>query len=65
MAKAVLLLSGGLDSTLAGKILLDMGVDVEALNFVSPFCQCTPKSLGCSAAKKERPGYHKGNRAAV
>ncbi|MFC1509156.1 hypothetical protein ACFL60_05660 [Candidatus Omnitrophota bacterium] len=52
MAKAVLLLSGGLDSTLAGKILMDMGVEVVALNFVSPFCQCTPKSLGCSAAKK-------------
>ena len=52
MAKAILLLSGGLDSTLAGKLLLDMGVEVEAVNFVSPFCQCTPKSLGCSAAKR-------------
>lgn len=52
MVKAILLLSGGLDSTLAGKLLLDMGVEVEALNFVSPFCQCTPKSLGCSAAKR-------------
>lgn len=52
MAKAILLLSGGLDSTLAGKLLLDMGVEVEGLNFVSPFCQCTPKSLGCSAAKR-------------
>ena len=51
MAKAILLLSGGLDSTLAGKLLLDMGVQVEAINFVSPFCQCTPKSMGCSAAK--------------
>ncbi len=52
MAKAVLLLSGGLDSTLAGKLLLEMGIDVEAINFVSPFCRCSPKSLGCSAAKK-------------
>ena len=52
MAKAILLLSGGLDSTLAGKLLLDMGVEVEAINFVSPFCQCSPKSMGCSAAKK-------------
>lgn len=52
MAKALLLLSGGLDSTLAGKLLLDMGIDVEAINFVSPFCRCSPKSLGCSAAQK-------------
>ncbi|MFC1650043.1 hypothetical protein ACFL2X_00585 [Candidatus Latescibacterota bacterium] len=52
MTKAILLLSGGLDSTLAGKLLLELGIDVEAVNFVSPFCQCTPKSLGCSAAKK-------------
>ncbi len=52
MAKAILLLSGGLDSTLAGKLLLEMGVEVEAINFVSPFCRCTPRSLGCSAAKK-------------
>ena len=52
MVKAVLLLSGGLDSTLAGKILLDIGIEVEAINFVSPFCRCSPKSLGCSAAQK-------------
>jgi len=52
MAKAILLLSGGLDSTLAGKLLLEMGIEVEAVNFTSPFCQCTPRSLGCSAAKR-------------
>ena len=51
MAKAVLMLSGGLDSTLAGKLLLDMGIEVHALNYTSPFCTCTPKGLGCSAAK--------------
>ena len=44
MRKAVLLLSGGLDSTLAGKILLDLGVMVEAVNFTSPFCNCTAKA---------------------
>ncbi len=52
MTKAVLLLSGGLDSTLAGKVLMDQGVYVEAINFVSPFCRCTPRGLGCSAAKR-------------
>ena len=51
MAKALLLLSGGLDSTLAGRILLDLGVTVEAVNFTSPFCRCTSRSAGCSAAK--------------
>ena len=52
MAKAILLLSGGLDSTLAGKMLIEMGVEVEAVNYTSPFCRCSPKSLGCSAAQK-------------
>jgi tRNA U34 2-thiouridine synthase MnmA/TrmU len=51
MAKAILLLSGGLDSTLAGKMLLEQGVEVEAVNFTSPFCNCTPRSMGCSAAR--------------
>ena len=52
MPKALLLLSGGLDSTLAGKLLLELGIEVEAVNFTSPFCRCTPKSLGCSAARR-------------
>jgi tRNA U34 2-thiouridine synthase MnmA/TrmU len=52
MAKAILLLSGGLDSTLAGKLLLELGIEVEAISFVSPFCQCTPRSLGCPAAQR-------------
>ncbi|TET34924.1 MAG: DUF814 domain-containing protein [Planctomycetota bacterium] len=51
MAKAILLLSGGLDSTLAGKLLLELGFEVEAVNFVSQFCRCTPKSFSCSAAQ--------------
>ncbi|MHC4883827.1 MAG: hypothetical protein ACYTGH_01955 [Planctomycetota bacterium] len=50
MTKAILLLSGGLDSTLAGKMLVEMGVEVRAVSFTSPFCNCTPSGLGCSAA---------------
>jgi len=38
--KVLMLLSGGLDSTLATKILLDQGLNVEALNFTTPFCLC-------------------------
>jgi len=45
--KALALLSGGLDSTLAVKLMLDQGIDVEAVNFVSPFCLC--RRGGCGA----------------
>ena len=49
-ASAVALLSGGLDSTLAARILLDQGIDLHALNFHSPFCTCTAKNAGsCNA----------------
>ena len=47
--KALALLSGGLDSTLAVKMMLDMDIDVEALNFTSPFCTCTGKNRGCKS----------------
>ena len=47
--KAVGLLSGGLDSTLAAKLMLEQGIEVYAINFTSPFCTCTPKKAGCAA----------------
>ncbi|MEK6545291.1 MAG: hypothetical protein AABZ28_02025, partial [Nitrospinota bacterium] len=47
--KAIGLLSGGLDSTLAVGIMLDMGIEITALNFMSPFCTCTSKSAGCKS----------------
>ena len=47
--KALALLSGGLDSTLAVKMMLDQGIAVEALNFTSPFCTCTGKNSGCKS----------------
>lgn len=37
MSKALVLLSGGLDSILALRLVLDQGVDVEAIHFVSFF----------------------------
>ncbi|OGP56307.1 MAG: hypothetical protein A2162_05675 [Deltaproteobacteria bacterium RBG_13_52_11b] len=50
--KAVALLSGGLDSTLATKIIIDQGIDVEALNFVTVFCTCTTHGQTCLASQK-------------
>ncbi len=45
--KAVALLSGGLDSALALKIILDQGIDVIPINFVTPFCLCDSRKKGC------------------
>jgi len=47
--KAIALLSGGLDSTLAVRLILDQGIEVEALNFVTPFCTCNCRGR-CEAA---------------
>lgn len=48
--KALALLSGGLDSTLAVKLILSTGIEVVALNFVSPFCLCN-KGGKCHSSK--------------
>lgn len=50
--KALALLSGGLDSTLAVKLMLDQGISVEAVNFVSPFCLCTKDGCGAATVAK-------------
>lgn len=50
--KAVGLLSGGLDSTLAARLMLEQGIEVHAINFTSPFCNCTPKKSSCAAVIK-------------
>ena len=49
--KAIALLSGGLDSTLAVSIMLDLGVEVEALNFTTIFCNCSSgrRQEGCGS----------------
>jgi tRNA U34 2-thiouridine synthase MnmA/TrmU len=45
--KAVSLLSGGLDSILATRLVMDQGIEVEALHFTSVFCTCTKGDRGC------------------
>ncbi|MGE5280332.1 MAG: hypothetical protein ACM3L6_06290 [Deltaproteobacteria bacterium] len=44
--KALSLISGGLDSTLATKVVMEQGVEVTAVNFVSPFCRCDHGARG-------------------
>ena len=48
--KALALLSGGLDSTVAIKVVQEAGIDIEAINFTSPFCRCSGAAGGCGAA---------------
>jgi tRNA U34 2-thiouridine synthase MnmA/TrmU len=43
--KVLVLLSGGLDSTLALKLLIDQGVNAEAVHFSTPFCNCDKCSV--------------------
>ena len=46
--KAIALISGGLDSTLAATLTKSLGVELVALNTVSPFCLCNHRSSsGC------------------
>ncbi len=50
--KAVALLSGGLDSTLAINVIKAQGVDVVALNFSTVFCLCNRTDSCKSEARK-------------
>jgi len=50
--KAIALLSGGLDSTLAARILMEQGIELEALNFLTVFCTCTNRGETCLASQK-------------
>lgn len=56
MTKAVALLSGGLDSTLAVKLMIEQGIEVHALNFTSAFCTCNHGGAakgGCRSESKK------------
>jgi len=49
--KAISLLSGGLDSIIATKLILEQGIELEAINFMTVFCTCTEKGKTCLASK--------------
>jgi tRNA U34 2-thiouridine synthase MnmA/TrmU len=51
-AKAIGLLSGGLDSIVAARLMIEQGIEVEAVNFVTTFCTCTSKNSTCLASQK-------------
>lgn len=50
--KAIALVSGGLDSTLAVGLIKEQGIEVIGLNFKTPFCLCDRKAFSsCSIGK--------------
>ncbi len=51
--KALALLSGGLDSTLAAKLIQEQGISITALNFTSPFCLCGKNGCGAVGVAKQ------------
>ncbi|OIO80158.1 MAG: hypothetical protein AUJ89_03655 [Candidatus Omnitrophica bacterium CG1_02_43_210] len=48
--KAIAMLSGGLDSILAARLIKEQGIELEGLNFNTVFCTCTPKDSSCMAS---------------
>lgn len=53
---AIGLLSGGLDSSLAVKLVMDQGIEVVALKLTSPFCNCDSGGCCHAAALADRLG---------
>lgn len=51
ITKSIALLSGGLDSILATKLVLEQGIEVDAVNFLTVFCNCNSGGRGCLASK--------------
>ena len=50
--KAIALLSGGLDSTLAAQVMIEQGIELEAINFMTLFCTCTNRGATCLASQQ-------------
>ena len=56
--KGLALLSGGLDSTLAVKMMVDQGVEMEAVHFTTPFCNCDKCSVDQVGEEFNVPVHH-------
>lgn len=50
--KAIGLLSGGLDSQLAIRLMLEQGIEMVAVHFRTIFCTCTPRGCEKSTARQ-------------
>ena len=55
--KAIALLSGGLDSRLAVRMMQEQNIEITAINFMTPFCNCTAKTSCKSEARKASEEY--------
>jgi tRNA-specific 2-thiouridylase len=53
---AVALLSGGLDSMLAVKMMVDQKIELTAVHFTSPFCNCSSRNTGCGNQARRAAG---------
>ncbi len=56
--KGLALLSGGLDSTLAVKMMIDQGIEIEGVHFTTPFCNCDKCSVDQIGEKFNIPIHH-------
>jgi len=54
--KAIALMSGGLDSNLAVRIVHDMGIEIIGVHFTGPFCLCNRGTGGCIHYAKKIAG---------
>jgi tRNA-specific 2-thiouridylase len=61
--KAVVLMSGGLDSTLAAKLLQEQGVEVHGVHFSTGFCVSDHKRATASPEENPSKLRHEGLRA--
>jgi tRNA-specific 2-thiouridylase len=62
--RAIALISGGLDSTLAVKVILDLGIEVVALNFNTGFCLIDHRRF-ITSRRGETPPRNEALRAAA
>jgi tRNA U34 2-thiouridine synthase MnmA/TrmU len=56
--KGLALVSGGLDSTLAVKAILDQGIEMEAVHFTTPFRSCDKCSVNAIGEEFDIPVHH-------
>ena len=56
--KGLALVSGGLDSTLATKAMVDRGLEIEAVHFTTPFCSCDKCTVNAIGEEFGIPVHH-------